>query len=61
MKKERLRPDGADVSAAGCGWLLITAVIAIPGFVLNDGPLTLYLVVVGGVIGSLWARKRLRR
>ena len=37
------------------------AVIAMPGLILNDGPLTVYLVVVGGVIGFLWARKRLRR
>lgn len=58
---EHPRPDGADVATAGCGWLLMTAAIALPGFILNDGPLTLYLVVVGGVTGCLWARKRLRR
>lgn len=46
---------------AGCGWLLIVAVIAMPGLILNDGPLTVYLVVVGGVIGFLRARKRLLR
>ncbi|MDX2682199.1 hypothetical protein [Streptomyces soliscabiei] len=55
------RPDGDDVTTAGCGWLLMMAVIAHPGFVLNDGPLTLYLVVVGSVTGCVWARKRLRR
>ena len=61
MKNEQPRPDGADVATAGCGWLLIMAVIAIPGYILNDGHLTLYLVVVGGVIGYLCVRRRLRR
>jgi hypothetical protein len=58
---EGRRPDSADIGMAGCGWLLIVAVIAMPGLILNDGPLTVYLVVVGGVIGFLWARKRLLR
>ncbi|CAM5475630.1 hypothetical protein SALBM311S_10245 [Streptomyces alboniger] len=61
MENEQSRPDGAHLATAGCGWLLIVAVIAAPGLILNDGPLTAYLVVLGGVIGSLWARKRLRR
>ncbi|MFF3937495.1 hypothetical protein [Streptomyces phaeofaciens] len=61
MEHEQPRPDGADLATAGCGWLLIVAVIALPGLVLNDGPLTAYMVVVGGVIASLWVRKRLRR
>lgn len=46
---------------AGCGLLLIVAIVAMPGLALNDGPLTAYLVVVGGLIGGLWARKRLHR
>jgi hypothetical protein len=58
---ERRRPDAADVGLAGCGLLLIVAVVAMPGLLLNDGPLTAYLVVVGGVVGFLWAHKRLRR
>ncbi|MFF6993737.1 hypothetical protein ACFY93_02045 [Streptomyces sp. NPDC008313] len=61
MGDERRRPDAADLVVAGCGWLLIVAVIAMPGLVLDDGPLTAYMVVVGGVIGSLWARRRLGR
>ncbi|MGW3916759.1 hypothetical protein ACWEBX_35415 [Streptomyces sp. NPDC005070] len=61
MDNEARRPDAADIGMAGCGWLLIVAVIAMPGLILNDGPLTVYLVVVGGVIGFLWARKRLLR
>ncbi|MET7704450.1 hypothetical protein [Streptomyces sp. NPDC005485] len=61
MDNEKRRPDSADIGMAGCGWLLIVAVIAVPGLILNDGPLTAYLVIVGGVVGFLWARKRLRR
>jgi hypothetical protein len=61
VENERRRPDSADLAVAGCGWLLIVAVIAMPGIVLNDGPLTAYMVVVGGVIGFLWARRRLYR
>ncbi|MGW5176624.1 hypothetical protein ACWERY_20000 [Streptomyces sp. NPDC004082] len=61
MDNEGRRPDAAVIGLAGCGWLLIVAVIAMPGLILNDGPLTLYLVVVGGVIGILWLRRRLRR
>ncbi|MFD9936541.1 hypothetical protein [Streptomyces luteogriseus] len=61
MEDERRRPDSADLVVAGCGWLLIVAVIALPGLILNDGPLTVYMVVVGGIIGFLWARRRLYR
>lgn len=61
VENEQPRPDGAHLATAGCGWLLIVAVIAMPGLLLNDGPVTVYLMVVGGVIGSLWVRKRLRR
>ncbi|MFB0619786.1 MULTISPECIES: hypothetical protein [Streptomyces] len=46
---------------AGCGWLLIVAVISLPGLLLKDGPLTAYMATVGGLIGFLWARKRLHR
>ncbi|WRZ92339.1 hypothetical protein OHB54_26720 [Streptomyces sp. NBC_01007] len=46
---------------AGCGWLLIVAVIASPGLLLNDGPLTAYMAFVGGVTGLLWVRKKLYR
>ncbi|MGW1727535.1 hypothetical protein ACWCQK_32040 [Streptomyces sp. NPDC002306] len=60
MENERRRPDSADLVVAGCGWLLIVTVIALPGLALNDGPLTAYLVVLGGLIGFLWARRRLR-
>jgi hypothetical protein len=61
VEDERRRPDSADLVVAGCGWLLIVAVIALPGLILNDGPLTVYMVVVGGIIGFLWARRRLYR
>ncbi|WP_158761531.1 hypothetical protein [Streptomyces sp. NRRL S-146] len=61
MEDERRRPDSADLVVAGCGWLLIVAVIALPGLLLNDVPLTVYMVVVGGIIGFLWARRRLYR
>ncbi|MFI7141730.1 hypothetical protein ACIBQ5_29690 [Streptomyces massasporeus] len=61
MEDERRRPDSADLVVAGCGWLLIVVVIALPGLILNDGPLTVYMVVVGGIIGFLWARRRLYR
>ncbi|MER6559992.1 hypothetical protein ABT300_20115 [Streptomyces sp. NPDC001027] len=62
MERERRRAaDAADLVVAGCGWLLTVTVVALPGLVLNDGPLTAYLVVVGGVIGLLWARSRLHR
>jgi hypothetical protein len=61
VENERRRPDSADLVVAGCGWLLIVGVIAMPGLILNDGPLTAYMVVVGGVIGFLWARRRLHR
>ncbi|MCT9011219.1 hypothetical protein ACWGKW_21015 [Streptomyces sp. NPDC054766] len=61
MEGERRRPDAADLVVAGCGWLLIVAVIASPGLLLNDGPLTAYMAVVGGVTGLLWVRKRLYR
>ncbi|KPH98193.1 hypothetical protein OK006_1439 [Actinobacteria bacterium OK006] len=61
VENERRRPDSADLVVAGCGWLLIVAVIAMPGLILNDGPLTAYMAVVGGVIGFLWARRRLYR
>ncbi|MET8407603.1 hypothetical protein ABZV34_05735 [Streptomyces sp. NPDC005195] len=61
MEDERDRPDAADLGVAGCGWLLIVAVIAAPGLLLNDGPLTAYLAVPGGVAGFLWARDRLYR
>ncbi|MBD0743094.1 hypothetical protein BG418_16085 [Streptomyces sp. CBMA152] len=61
MQNERRRPDSADLVVAGCGWLLITTVIALPGLLLKDGPLTAYMIVVGGLIGFLWARKRLHR
>ncbi|MFF0042371.1 hypothetical protein ACFYRG_40245 [Streptomyces mirabilis] len=61
MENERRRPDSADLVVAGCGWLLIVAVIAMPGLILNDGPLTAYMAAVGGVIGFLWARRRLYR
>ncbi|MFG2474154.1 hypothetical protein [Streptomyces fagopyri] len=61
METERHRPDPADLVVAGCGWLLIATVIALPGLALNDGPLTVYLLGVGGVIGFMWARGRLRR
>lgn len=44
---------------AGCGWLLIVGGVASPGLLLNDGPLTAYMAVVGGVAGLLWVRKRL--
>ncbi|MET7988531.1 hypothetical protein [Streptomyces sp. NPDC005281] len=60
MENERRRPDSADMAVAGCGWLLIVGIIASPGLALNDGPLTAYLMIVGGVIGFLWARRRLR-
>ncbi|MFD7880472.1 hypothetical protein ACFV5G_41500 [Streptomyces sp. NPDC059766] len=61
MEHQRPRPDGAHLAVAGFGWLLIVTVVAMPGLVLNDGPLTAYMAAVGGVIGALWARKRLRR
>ncbi|MEU2915835.1 hypothetical protein ACFYM3_41120 [Streptomyces massasporeus] len=61
MEDERGRPDSADLVVAGCGWVLIVAIIALPGLILNDGPLTVYMVVVGGIIGFLWARRRLYR
>jgi hypothetical protein len=61
VENERRRPDSADLVVAGCGWLLIVAVIAMPGLILSDGPLTAYMAVVGGVIGFLWARRRLYR
>ncbi|MFF2935484.1 hypothetical protein [Streptomyces mirabilis] len=61
MEDERRRPDSADLVVAGCGWLLIVAVIAMPGLILNDGPLTAYMAVVGGVTGFLWVRRRLYR
>ncbi|MFB7246031.1 hypothetical protein ACFCYX_26625 [Streptomyces populi] len=57
MTDER-RPDAADLVVAGCGWLLIVAVIASPGLLLDDGPLTAYMAVVGGVVGFLWVRGR---
>ncbi len=37
------------------------AVISLPGILLNDGALTAYMAVVGGLIGFLWARGRLHR
>ncbi|MFF4400307.1 hypothetical protein [Streptomyces sp. NPDC001480] len=61
MENERHRPDAADLAVAGCGWLLIVAVIAMPGLALNDGPLTAYMAVVGGAIGFLWVRRKLYR
>ncbi|MEU3085687.1 hypothetical protein ACWCQ0_22270 [Streptomyces massasporeus] len=61
MEDEHGRPDSADLVVAGCGWVLIVAIIALPGLILNDGPLTVYMVVVGGIIGFLWARRRLYR
>ncbi|CAL2069334.1 hypothetical protein FSY75_05405 [Streptomyces sp. TR1341] len=61
MQNERGRPDSADLVVAGCGWLLIVAVISLPGILLNDGALTTYMAVVGGLIGFLWARGRLHR
>ncbi|MET8134506.1 MULTISPECIES: hypothetical protein [unclassified Streptomyces] len=61
MGDGRRRPDAADLVVAGCGWLLIVAAIASPGLLLNDGPLTAYMVVVGAVTGLLWVRKRLYR
>lgn len=61
VENQRRRPDPADLVVAGCGWLLIVTVVALPGLSLNDGPLTAYLVILGGVIGFLWARRRLRR
>ncbi|MFF3616379.1 hypothetical protein [Streptomyces sp. NPDC002580] len=60
MENDRHRPDPADLVVAGCGWLLIVTVVAMPGLVLDDGALTAYLVVVGGAIGFPWARRRLR-
>ena len=60
-RQERSRPDSADLAVVGCGWILIVAVVALPGLIAKDGPLTAYMVVLGVVIGSLWARKRLRR
>ncbi|MET9897924.1 hypothetical protein [Streptomyces sp. NPDC006446] len=59
MDEERRRPDGADLVVAGCGWLLIVGGVASPGLLLNDGPLTAYMAVVGGVAGLPWVRKRL--
>ncbi|MGW0966592.1 hypothetical protein [Streptomyces sp. NPDC002516] len=61
MENQRRRPDAADLVVAGCGWLLIVTVVALPGLALNDGPLTAYLVILGGVIGFLWTRRKLRR
>ncbi|MES4890167.1 MULTISPECIES: hypothetical protein [unclassified Streptomyces] len=61
MQNEQRRPDSADLVVAGCGWLLIVAVISLPGLLLKDGPLTAYMATVGGLIGFLWARKRLHR
>ncbi|MFJ6833170.1 hypothetical protein [Streptomyces sp. NPDC091209] len=55
------RHDAADLVVAGCGWLLIVAVIASPGLLLNDGPLTAYMAVLGGAAGLPWVRKRLYR
>ncbi|AVV42120.1 hypothetical protein C6376_12445 [Streptomyces sp. P3] len=60
-KERRHAADAADLVVAGCGWLLTVTVVALPGLLLDDGPLTAYLVVVGGVIGLLWARSRLHR
>ncbi|MGW1207261.1 hypothetical protein [Streptomyces cyaneofuscatus] len=60
MAPEQHRPDPADVAVAGCGWVAITAVIAFPGLALRDGAVTAFLVAIGGIIGMLWARKRLR-
>ncbi|RPE41288.1 hypothetical protein EDD90_4371 [Streptomyces sp. Ag109_O5-1] len=61
MEDERRRPDSADLAVAGCGWLLFVAVIAMPGLILDDGPLTAYMAVVGGAIGFLWVRRKLHR
>ncbi|MDF3300549.1 hypothetical protein [Streptomyces tropicalis] len=61
MQNERSRPDSADLVVAGCGWLLIVAVISLPGLLLKDGPLTASMSVVGGLIGFLRARRRLHR
>lgn len=60
-RQERSRPDSADLAVVGCGWILIVAVVTLPGLIAKDGPLTAYMAVLGAVIGSLWARKRLRR
>ncbi|MFF6997592.1 hypothetical protein ACFY93_21890 [Streptomyces sp. NPDC008313] len=46
---------------AGCGWLLIVAVVAMPGLLVNDDLLTAYMAALGGVIGLLWVRRRLHR
>ncbi|MFJ7152351.1 hypothetical protein ACIQVT_29855 [Streptomyces sp. NPDC100445] len=59
VQNERRRPDPADLVVAGCGWLLIVAVISLPGILVKDGPLTAYMAVVGGSIGFLRARRRL--
>ncbi|MGW2746740.1 hypothetical protein [Streptomyces sp. NPDC001450] len=61
MQNEQRHPDSADLVVAGCGWLLIVAVISLPGLLSKDGPLTAYMAGVGGLIGFLWVRGRLRR
>lgn len=60
-RQEAGRPDSADLAVVGCGWILITGVVALPGILSKDGPLTTFMAVLGMVIGSLWARQRLRR
>ncbi|MFD9909527.1 hypothetical protein [Streptomyces sp. NPDC059063] len=61
MAEQERRPDSADLAVIGCGWVLIVAVVSVPGLVVDDGPLIAYMAGLGAVIASLWARKRLRR
>ncbi|MFE2679147.1 hypothetical protein [Streptomyces hygroscopicus] len=60
MKGNRSRFDAADIAAAACGWIIIAAVAATPGFIFHDDRLTTLLVAVGVVIGGGWAWLRLR-
>ena len=60
-RQDRRRPDSADLAVVGCGWILIVAVVSLPGVIAKDGALTAYMTVLGAVSGFLWARQRLRR
>ncbi|GHJ31488.1 hypothetical protein TPA0910_59210 [Streptomyces hygroscopicus subsp. sporocinereus] len=60
MMGSRSRFDAADIAAAACGWIIIVAIAATPGFLFHDGQLTTLLVAVGTVVGGGWAWLRLR-
>lgn len=59
-RQQERRADSAQLTVAGCGWLLIVVVVALPGFLAKDVPLTVFMAALGAVAGGLWARRKLQ-